>query len=162
MKMHSKQLDDLMSSPLPNKTSQKRLSYRPSVKEVYKIYDLLNHIIFKNKLSRPEILLGQRRQCWGYCRGYVKERYTGSRCVICLSDKWFCIQWMIVTLAHEMAHQYQWDIISKKRSKLGKEDLMSHGPTFFQHRDRFYKFKLPLKTAHRMRKWFKYQDLHRC
>lgn len=151
-----------MSIPLPNKTSQKRLGYRPSPREVAKMYDLLNQTVFKNKLSRPEIVLGQRRQCWGYCRGYVKERSTGSRCVIYLSDKWFCIQWMIVTLAHEMAHQYQWDITSKERNKNGKKELMSHGPSFFQHKDRFYRFKLPLKTAHRMRKWFKYQDLHKC
>lgn len=162
MKIQSKQLDKLLSIPLPNKTSQKRLSYRPSLEEVNKIYNLLNRTIFKNSLYRPEIILGQRRGCWGYCRGYVNERPTGSRCVIYLSDKWFCIQWLIVTLAHEMAHQYQWDIISKKRSQQGKEELMSHGPTFFQHRHRFYRFKLPLKTAHRMRKWFKYQDLHRC
>ena len=155
-------LGNLMATPLPSLYQQKRCTFRPSLSEVHEIYDLLNKSIYKNKLIRPEIQLGQRRQCWGMCIGYARYRDTNSRCVIKLTDKWYCVQWLVIVLAHEMAHQYQWDVISPKRVKQGKADLISHGPTFFQHRTKLKKAGIPLKTAHRTRKWFTHQDVHRC
>ena len=74
-------------------------------------------------------------------------------------DKWFCKQWMISTLAHEMCHQWQWDIISSARRKLGKEPIMSHGPTFYMFRERLADHGISLKRYHRRGKWFKTQDL---
>jgi hypothetical protein len=158
----SKTLDELMSAPLPSLTEQKRLAYRPSLKEIVKMYDLINRDVFNNELKRPEIQLGVRRMCWGWCHGFVRTRDTGSRCIIKLSNKWYCKQWMITVLAHEMSHQYQWDIIALKRQKDGKNGIMSHGPSFFLHRKRMRKHGIHLKVAHRWRKWFKYQDFARC
>lgn len=158
----AKSLLELMYTELPSVTEQKRLVYRPSMREVNKIYDLINREIYKGKLIRPEIQLGIRRDCWGICVGYTRIRNTGSRCVIKLSDKWFCIQWFITVLAHEMAHQYQWDIIGPQREKRGQEFLMSHGPTFFLHRKMLRKHYIPLKVAHRKSKWFKHQHIHLC
>ena len=51
------------------------------------------------------------------------------------------------TLAHEMAHQYQWDIDGVKRIKRGWEPLMSHGPSFFKHRKSINKYGLVLKDS---------------
>lgn len=158
----SKSLLELMYTPLPSLTEQKRLTYRPTEREVIKIYDMLNREIFKNKLARPEIQLGIRRQCWGICIGYYRRRKTGSYCIIKLSDKWFCIQWLITVLAHEMAHQYQWDIIGPQRERRGQEFLMSHGPSFFRHRKQMFKHHIPLRVAHRRSKWFKHQHIHLC
>lgn len=158
----SKTLAELMNTSLPSLTEQKRLVYRPSMREVIKVYDLLNREIFKNKLKRPEIQLGVRRQCWGICIGYKRLRSTGSYCIIKLSDKWYCKQWMITIIAHEMAHQYQWDVIGPKREKRGKDFLMSHGPSFFLHRSKMLKHRIPLRVAHRRKKWFAYQHMHRC
>lgn len=160
--MASSRLLELMSTPLPCKSDQIRLSYRPSLREVYKIYDIINEELFRGRLIRPEIKLGRIHKAWGWCHGHCYPTRTGSLCTIRLSDKWYCIQWLVITLAHEMAHQYQWDILGPKRSKEGKDHLMSHGPTFFQHREKFDKHSIPLKTALRTRKWFKYQNVYRC
>lgn len=77
-------------------------------------------------------------------------------------DKWYCRQWLITTLAHEMCHQYQWDIIGEQRISGGKDRLMSHGPSFFIFRDKLKDQGISLKTAHRSRKWFRYQNLFRA
>jgi hypothetical protein len=77
-------------------------------------------------------------------------------------DKWFCAQWAVTVIAHEMVHQHQWDIEGPKRWRKGKDFLMSHGPTFFRFRDKLEKYGISLKTAHSQRKWFKHQDLFRC
>ncbi len=157
-----KSLVELMETPLPSITEQRRLTYRPSLREVYRIYDLLNRKIFQNKLVRPEIELGIRRKCWGICIGYTKLRDSGSYCVIKLSDKWYCKQWFIAILAHEMSHQYQWDIIGPKRHRKGQDFLMSHGPTFFQHRPRMLKHNIPLRVAFRKSRWFMHQHIQLC
>lgn len=158
----SNPLFEYMEQPLPSLTEQKRMCYRPSLEEVIEIYDLLNHSIFKNKLARPEIQLGTRRMCWGLCIGYVQNQPSGSCCVIKLSDKWYCKQWLVTIMAHEMSHQYQWDILGPKRYKQGQEFLMSHGPSFFVHRNRMLKYQIPLKVAHRKSKWFRHQHMCLC
>lgn len=155
-------LYELMSTPLPCISEQKKLPFRPSQREVYRIYDLLNEQVFRGQLCRPEIKLGRLRRAWGWCQGHDIPFKNGSYCKIRLSDKWYCIQWFIITLAHEMSHQYQWDVLGPKRIQQGKDFLMSHGPTFFQHRDRLKKHNIPIKTALRLRKWFAYQSFSRC
>ena len=83
-------------------------------------------------------------------------------CIIRVSDKWFCKQWLITTLAHEMVHQYQWDIQGRERIKNGKEPFISHGPTFFQFRDKLAENNISLKRAHGIKGWFKHQNLWKC
>ena len=96
------------------------------------------------------------------CSGAVRKYYsTGSYCEIEMMDKWFCPQWMVTTLAHEMCHQYQWDIVGPERDEQGYKPIMSHGPTFFQFRDDLNNHYIPLKTAHSQRRWFKHQDLYK-
>lgn len=155
-------LHELMATPLPCKSHQKRMPYRPSQREVHKIYDLINQAVFNGQLERPEIKLGRLRKAWGWCQGHRLPSGNGSYCTIKLSDKWYCIQWFIITLAHEMAHQYQWDILGPKRHNQGKDFLMSHGPTFFQHRKRMARHGIPLKVAFRTRRWFLYQSFKYC
>lgn len=155
-------LQELMLTPLPCKSYQKRLPYRPSQREVERIYNLLNEEIFCGRLKKPEIHLGRLHHAWGWCLGDQSLQKNGSYCMIKLSDKWYCIQWLIITLAHEMSHQYQWDVIGPKRTIQGKDFLMSHGPTFFQHRRKMKQHNIPLKTAFKIKKWFKHQDLSRC
>lgn len=156
-------LEELMDFPLPSITYQKRLMYRPSKNDVYHTYELLNYYIFNNDLKIPKIHLAPRcRKYWGMCLGEVDKHNTGSYCEIRLMDKWFCPQWMITTLAHEMVHQHQWDIEGPKRYRRGKDHLMSHGPTFFKFRQTMNDFNIPLKTAHSMRRWFKHQNIFKC
>lgn len=149
----------MMASELPPKTLQRRMPYRPSVDEVEYTYDKLNRYVFDNALKRPEIITSTLQKAWGVCYGLVELEPSGSNCKIRLMDKWYSIQWMVTTLAHEMCHQYQWDIYGPEREENGKHWLMSHGPSFLEHRDRLAEFDIPLKVSHSRRKWFEHQDL---
>jgi|694.fasta_scaffold01334_30 hypothetical protein len=158
------QIKRLMAQELPSRTYQKRLSYRTSKREVQHLFKLLNEEVFNNKLPTPEFeILPRCRKYWGYCVGLsgVIEKNKSS-CLIRLSDKWFCKQWLIATLAHEMCHQYQWDVESFKRHKLGLEPLMSHGPSFFIYKQKLKEVNIPLKRAFGMRRWFRHQNLYKC
>ena len=160
----NKSLSELMLEDLPSISYQKRLSYRTTHAEVTALYRLINKTIFNNKLPMPEIEVAPRcREYWGLCFGsYVRPTARKSNCKIRLMDKWYCRQWLIIVLAHEMCHQYQWDIIGEKRLKEGKERLMSHGPTFYVFRDKLAKYGIPLKRHHRWRKWLKTQNIFNC
>ena len=105
------------------------------------------------------------RTYWGYCiaKDVTPDMETNkSNCIIRLSDKWYCKQWLILTLAHEMCHQYQWDINSKIRMKYDLKPLMSHGPSFFIHKNKLARHGIPLKKALGTRRWFTYQNLFKC
>lgn len=65
---------------------------------------------------------------------------------------------MISILAHEMCHQYTWDIIGPEREQAGKERMLSHGPTFFQFKEKLSEHGISLKISHRRSSWFKTQD----
>ena len=155
---------ELMDSPLPSIGYQKRLLYRTDYNEVINLYHQLNYHVFDEALSIPIIEVVPRcREYWGVCYGsYEKIPYRRSLCKIRLMDKWYCKQWLITTLAHEMCHQYQWDIIGEQRLKQGKERLLSHGPSFFIYKEKLAEYGISLKTAHRQKQWFKYQNLFKC
>lgn len=163
MKLNNYSLAEIMNSPLPPVYIQRKLPYRPSKSDIKYVYGELNRLVFANELSMPKLVLAPRcRKYWGMCIGHHAIYYDSSYCKIKLMDKWFCPQWMVTTLAHEMCHQYQWDIEGPKREKNGKEFLMSHGPSFFIFRDRLAEHNISLKTSHGQRRWFKHQDLFKC
>lgn len=150
----------MMATPLPPKTIQRRMPYRPDLEEVEYTYYILNKYAFDNALKQPCIILKPIHDAWGLCQSLaIRNPGYKSWCEIKMSDKWYCLQWMVTTLAHEMCHQYQWDIYGPIREDEGKDWLMSHGPTFLEHRDRLAEYHVPLKTCHSRRKWFIYQDL---
>ena len=153
-----------MESPLPSIGQQKRLSYRTNINEVTRLYKMLNWYIFDNALSMPTLEVVPRcRKYWGMCYGsYDAPIRNRSSCKIRLMDKWYCKQWLVAVLAHEMCHQYQWDIQGLERRKVGKDPIMSHGPSFFVFRDRLKKHGISLKGSHSRRKWFLYQNLFKA
>ena len=81
-------------------------------------------------------------------------------------DKWFCPQWFMNTLAHEMAHQYQWDIYRWEHLDYHGRPMFegsgAHGPSFYMWRDRFDHYGLSLKRWHGQKRWFQHQDFTRC
>lgn len=163
--MHSGHLTlrELMAFPLPSIYEQKRLHFRPTYGLVHHIYEMVNYEVFDNELKKPHIyLLPRCRKYWGMCIGDTKKYRTGSYCEIRLMDKWISMQWLVAIIAHEMAHQYQWDIMGPERAEEGKEFLMSHGPSFFQFRDTMREHDIPLKTAHSQRRWYKHQNLFKA
>lgn len=157
-------LREIMREELPNIAYQKRLMYRTDLHEVQQLYRLLNKKIFNNQLEMPILEVVPRcRKYWGLCIGeHEKPAYRRSYCKIRLMDKWYSRHWLVTVLAHEMCHQYQWDIIGDQRVLEGRERLMSHGPTFFVFRDKLAKHGISLKSSHSRRKWFKYQNLFKC
>jgi len=154
----------IMESPLPSITYQRRLSFRPSYADINYVYNKLNLYLFDNQLRVPSIEQGVRRKTWGFCNWEENYNpYTGSYCDIKLMDKWFCEHWFVNTLAHEMVHQYQWDI-HRFEYHNGKMDKRggAHGPDFFMFRERFSHYGLYLKTSHGMKRWFRHQDFNKC
>jgi len=153
----------IMETPLPSLTYQRRKSFRPSYADINYAYNICNRYLFDNRLRKPEIEQGSRRQTWGFCQWEEDYDDTGSYCTIKLMDKWFCPQWFLQTLAHEMVHQYQWDI-HRFEYHNGKMDKKSgaHGPDFFMFRERFDYYGLHLKQWYGQKRWFKYQDFLKC
>ena len=160
----NKSLHELMLEDLPSISQQKRLTYRTTHAEVTALYRLINKTIFNNKLLMPELEVAPRcREYWGLCFGsFIRPTARKSNCKIRLMDKWYCRQWLIIVLAHEMCHQYQWDIEGEKRIKKGKDPIMSHGPSFFAFRDKLKAHGISLKSAHSRKRWFKHQNLFKC
>ena len=150
----------IMKSSLPSITSQRHKEFRPSVDDVIYAYKILNRYVFYNKLRRPIIELKQTQKNWGYCTWHNKHIWNGSWCTIRLNDKWFCPQWFMNTLAHEMVHQYQWDVWSWDNNL--PEASGGHGPSFFMWREQFEYYGLTLKTSFGQRRWFKYQNFNKC
>lgn len=153
----------IMESPLPSITYQRRLQFRPSYKDINYAYNKLNFYLFDNALRRPQIVQGTRRQTWGFCEWEDERQDSGSYTKIYLMDKWFCPHWFVNTLAHEMVHQWQWDIGRfDGYTAANNPDSGAHGPSFFMWRDRFEYYGLNLKRSHGMKRWFKWQDFNRC
>lgn len=157
-------LKELMSRELPGLTYQRKMQYVTDIREVRALFRLINSSIFNDKLPMPKIIVKSRlREMWGQCYGadtvYSKDK---SRCVILLSERWYCRHWLIMALAHEMVHQWQWDIYSKKRMKQGLEPIMSHGPSFYKWKEKLRKHGIPLKTFNDHNKWFQTQHLFKC
>jgi hypothetical protein len=156
-------LQEIMVIPLPKLSLQRKLAYRATQSEVEHVYNLLNHEVFDGILTKPNIKLSPRcRKYWGMCYGEETPYITGSYCEIKLMDKWYCVQWMVTTLAHEMCHQYQWEIYSAARASKGKPRVMSHGPSFYHKQLPLKEHGISLRTTHSMKKWFKHQDLFKC
>lgn len=146
----------LMQTPLPTITQQRRRLYRPSMREICAVYDLLNDHIFNNELSRPIITVKKTGKHLGQCTG------RDDGCEIILNDRWYCAQIMVITLAHEMAHQYQWDVIGKRMIAQGKKRHLGHGSTFYIHRHNLLQYDIPLKRHFKPDHWLHYQDFYKC
>jgi len=156
-------LREMMLLPLPSIPAQKKLPYRPTQAEAEYVYDLINTHVFGEILRRPVITIaGRCRNYWGMCYGEDKVQATDTFCKIKIMDKWFCPQWMITVLAHEMCHQYQWDVFSLDRAQKGKPRLMSHGPSFYRYQPNLKQYGIALSTTSSMKRWFKHQDLFKC
>jgi len=161
---HKTTLKALMGQDLPNLTFQRKLCYITNIREVKALYRLINKEIFNNRLIMPKIYVRSRlRGTWGECQGIdLPYNNNKSRCIITLADRWYCRQWLITAIAHEMCHQFEWDIISKRREKEGLPPIMSHGPTFFRWREKLNKKGIPLKKSSDHEKWFVTQNLLKC
>lgn len=157
---------ELMAADLPSITYQRRKQFRPQYADVIYAYNIINRHVFENLLRLPKIEIGQLRHTWGECHWLHAREFSSSQCEIYLTDKWFCQQWFINVLAHEMIHQWQWDHYRWEHQEIHGRDLHlnsgGHGPSFFAWRDRFADYGLTLKVAFGQKRWFKHQDFTKC
>ena len=158
-----------LNAPLPSRSEQRRLPFRPEPQEIEALYRSLNKHIFENELTQPEIYMHSIKKCWGLCNWEDVRQKRGSHgkrgtwCNIELSDKWFSPQWCVAVLAHEMVHQYQWDIERFSNNGFNIHEYSgAHGPSFFAWKARFAYWGIDLKTSYGIRRWFKHQDFHKC
>ena len=154
---YRQQIALFMEQELPSRTQQRAKPYRPTVGQAYYYFRLLNHLVFDDQLSQPKIFIRRLHKVWGYCRG--QRDFT---CHIHLTDRYYCRQWFLTVLAHEMCHQYQWQVLGQQRIVEGREPVMSHGPNFFLFKERLRRYSIPLKTSMGVEQWFRYQDLFRA
>ena len=147
--MERSDLFKLMQEPLPTIGQQKRFAHRTTVEEVTGLYHLINALVFDSKLIRPEIEVKSRcRQYWGMCYGEVHDDDNlRPFCKIRMMQRWYAKQWVIVILAHEMCHQYQWMNLAPERVAKKQDLIMSHGPSFFLFRDNFSRLHIYILTS---------------
>lgn len=146
-----------MDGELPTIAEQKQKLYRPTIGQVEFYYRLLNHLVFDDKLTRPYLIIRRIHAAWGLCVGH-----QDLSCEIHITDRFYCKQWFLIVLAHEMCHQYQWQIQGAERLQQGRKPIMSHGPSFFVFKNRLLRLGIPLKIAFRTGRWFRLQDFHRA
>lgn len=156
----------IMATPLPGITYQRRKSFRPADADIIYAYNIINKYVFDGVLRRPSLQQGTLRKAWGYCSWEHEEQQNGSWCKIQIMNKWFCPQWFMNTLAHEMVHQYQWDVYRYNYLDAKGREMFTgsgaHGPSFYEWRDRFAEYDLTLKVSFGQRRWFKHQDFAKC
>lgn len=154
--MSAKQeLITLLNTPLPSKRVQRRANFRPSKEQKDVVFKVLNSALFDGKLSKPVILMRTMRY-WGLCTVYDDPKLWSK---IKISNQCFCLQWFTLILAHEMVHQYQWEIDGPEIAKNKGEVFIDHNETFFKFKDRFADHGLLLAEEYSREKWLKHQDL---
>ena len=103
-----------------------RAPFRADVKTAIIIWHSLNRAIFYSRLTQPDhisIRDFRKTDWWGECEGKRRKRRYGEYYtkVIRLQRYWPNPKKFITAIAHEMVHQYEWEILHD----------MSHGKTFF-------------------------------
>jgi len=121
------------------------LKYQLAPRRARHLYTLINQEVFQNKLAPCEIVIRPMRTAWGWCVGL--EKHHRRFCRIELPPVWPFEQYLITALAHEMCHQYQWEILSAQRGELGLNAIMSHGPSFFEWREPLRQLGIPLTVS---------------
>ena len=149
-------LDEILQTPLPPIEYQKKRLFTPTETQVLDVHALLNKAIFDDKLPVPPVRLRQSRH-YGICKGFDETHRKPHHAEIQLHRRFHCIQWMVFILAHEMVHQYQWDVDGIIRLNSGKKPLMSHGPSFYKFKPELAEIGIPLKVAYDSPLWLKTQ-----
>jgi len=127
--------DDLFNGP-----------FKPCGEYAQETYSLLNRYIFDNGLDPAQLEIKRTRGYWGMCVGttdIINDSFYVEKIV--LSSRFAFKAQFIATLAHEMVHQFQWDVLSNERWGQGKQPIMSHGPSFFAWREPLSEYFIPLK-----------------
>jgi hypothetical protein len=127
----------------------RKRKYDANEDDAVEAYHLLNKYVFDNVLNCPKFNIKRTRGYWGMCDGRMDmsdERFFVEE--IILSKKFTHKAMFVATLAHEMVHQWQWEVLSPQRYEEGKTPIMSHGPSFYAWRKPLHKYLIPLTRAY--------------
>ena len=111
----------------------------------FEIYDTLNTHVF-GSMEIPPIRIKNIKDQWAWTDGRMKDGELKVHEIV-LNKNFPHKAWAIATIAHEMIHQWQWEVLSPQRMNEGKEPIMSHGPSFFQWREPLLEYMIPIKAV---------------
>ena len=151
------ELVKIMQTPLPPIEYQKKRLYVPDVEEIRYLHKILNEVVFGNKLRDPPLKL-KNMMYFGLCSGYAETNKLPHHAAIALQRRYHCVQWVVLILAHEMAHQYQWEVDGAVRLVEGKRPLLSHGPTFYKFSKQLKEYGIPLRKSYCSHLWLATQN----
>jgi len=130
--MKTKELENAMSKSVPCRRDYWKNLYFPSQHKITRTYNVLNEVLFNNKLKPCKIITKTTFKAWAYA-----YQEPGFRTEIHLNGRFPCEQFFIAVLGHEMVHQWQWDIEAPIRRKQGKKERTGHGVNFYEWKDIF-------------------------
>lgn len=120
--------------------------FKPTLDRGQEIYNLINHYIFDNGLDPAKLHIKRTRGYWGMCAGDQNANGDFFTKEIILTNRFPNLSSFVAIMAHEMVHQFQWDILSNERQSQGLGPIMSHGPSFFAWRKPLAEYNIPLST----------------
>ena len=144
------------------------VSYKANKTEAWKWFHILNEQIFGNLLEPVDKIFISNHKNYGdvYALYYYDDKFRGKPAKISLCKRFDDEKMFVEILAHEMIHQWQWDVYRFDHlDYFGRpmfENSGAHGPSFFAWKNRFADYGLHLKTWYGQKRWFKHQDFTRC
>ena len=145
-----------MATPLPSKRVQRRGNYKPTRQQIIDVYNAINVEVFNGQLVRPSILTRSLAKEWGWC---VIQDDATTQVKLKIDKTIYCIQWFVTILAHEMVHQYQWQVNGPVLKSNNQDPILDHGETFLAFKGKLAEFGIPLLEMYDGQKWFAHQDL---
>lgn len=123
--------------------------YEPDIVNLRFYYNLLNRYVFKGALTKPKLEITRLRGCWGYFSGnHLEGNVLFKESRIVMNNRYPTKQLFLTALAHEMVHQYQWDIQGPKRLKEKQPPNINHNSTFREWRPILSRFGIPLQREY--------------
>lgn len=110
--------------------------FKPKYSDCKEVFNNINRNIFSNTLTKPKFIIAENDLYWGMCN--IEEDNTIT---IYINKDFLSKKLFVFTLAHEMVHQWEWE----------NNGTMSHGPAFFQWRDKLKSYNIVLTRAYRFK-----------
>jgi len=120
--------------------------FRPTLDRAQEVYELINRYVFDNGLNPAKLHIKRTRGYWGMCHGDQNAVGNFFTKEIILTNRFPNLSSFVAIMAHEMVHQFQWDVLSNERQSQGLDPIMSHGPSFFAWREPLAEYDIPLST----------------
>lgn len=116
-------------------------SYKPNVRDIRIWFNVLNELIFKNKVHKFRYINIKyvRGQC-AACLGEV-DADNNPWCWIEINPRFRNFETFLGVLAHEMVHSYEF-IIDKN-----VKQFPMHGPSFFKWKEKIEENGIPFSAA---------------